>query len=357
MSKFYADDIKLDFSDVLIVPHGLRSYEGGCEPSRVNSRKDVRVETLFSIDMGNAKRVIRGCPIIASNLSTVGTITMAKAMEQNNMFTSLHKFTPNVQLLEFFQTDESRKSLYTMGISKNDLKKFLDLYDMLPSDKKITKVMIEVANGYIESFYDFIKQFKAIFPTTIVFAGTVCTPEGVRILSHAGADVIRIGIGTGAVCTTRIKTGIGYPQLSALIECSEEARKQGKLILSDGGCQSAGDIVKAFCAGANFVMIGSLLAGTDECEHDKDDKGNLLYFGMSSHIAQQIHYNEQREYRGSEGRKVFIQPKGPVQPILDDIIGGIRSACTYLNAQQIDKLFERSKFIRVNHQYNAMLEN
>ncbi len=194
-------------------------------------------------------------------------------------------------------------------------------------------------------------------PDSIIIAGNVVTGEMVEELLLSGADIVKVGIGPGSVCTTRIKTGVGYPQLSAIIECADAAHGLSGQIISDGGCTNPGDIAKAFGAGADFVMLGGMFAGHDECGGDvveRDGKRVMLFYGMSSETAMSKHSGGVADYRASEGKTVHVPYRGPVDDTVKDILGGLRSACTYVGAHQLKELTKRTTFVRVREQHNPV---
>jgi GMP reductase len=219
-------------------------------------------------------------------------------------------------------------------------------------DKHI-KVCIDVANGYTQAFVEFIKKFRERYPSVILMAGNVVTPEMTEELILAGVDIVKVGIGPGSVCTTRKMTGIGYPQLSAVIECADAAHGLRGHIIADGGCSVPGDIVKAFAAGADFVMLGGMLAGHKE--GGASSFGDNRFYGMSSDTAMDLHNGGVANYRASEGKTVEIPYRGEVSRTIQDILGGLRSACTYVGASELKELSKRTTFVRVTQQLNETL--
>ena len=239
----------------------------------------------------------------------------------------------------------------SIGIAEQDLEKL----DKVMSLNPLKFLCIDVANGYSEVFLDAVSTFRQRFPNITIIAGNVVTPDITEELILRGADIVKVGIGPGSVCTTRIKTGVGYPQLSAIIECADAAHGLGGHIIADGGCSSSGDVAKAFGAGADFVMLGGMLAGHDEGGGEVVD-GNVQFYGMSSDTANIKHFGGLKDYRSSEGRTVKIPYKGQVSNTVQDILGGIRSACTYAGARKLKDLSKCTTFIRVNNQYNKIFE-
>ena len=338
-------DIKLGFKDVMIRP----------KRSTLRSRSEVSLERSFKFM--HSPCVWNGIPIIAANMDTVGTFEMANALAKQNLFTAIHK---HYSLSDWknnsntFSKEIENNIAVSTGISQNDSEKLLEIFKINPQLKFIC---IDVANGYSEHFADFVKRTREQYPEKVIIAGNVVTGEMVEELLLSGADIVKVGIGPGSVCTTRVKTGVGYPQLSAIIECADAAHGLGGQIISDGGCTSPGDIAKAFGAGADFVMLGGMLAGHDESGGDhieKEGKPYRKFYGMSSEMAMEKHVGGVAEYRASEGKSVEIPYKGQVANTLQDILGGLRSTCTYVGASRLKELTKRTTFIRVNEQENRV---
>jgi len=321
------EDTKLDFSDVLISP----------KRSQLTSRKQAQLYRAFTFKHSN--HVWSGVPIIASNMDHTGTIEMNKVLDEYEMLTALCKFTD--------WRDEGWKNLIqTVGLDQN-------LDDLMYDDSKW--IMLDVANGYTERFMEYVDLMRRHEATKdkIIIAGNVCTPEATEQIILAGADVVKIGIGPGSVCTTRKMTGVGYPQLSATIECADAAHGLGGHIIADGGCTVVGDIAKAFGAGADFVMLGGMLAGHKECEGEVEND-TMTFYGMSSEAAQIKYYGEKESYKASEGKKVQVPYRGSVNETLREILGGLRSACTYAGAKSLKSLPKCTTFVKVNNQLNSM---
>lgn len=338
-------DIKLGFKDVMIRP----------KRSTLKSRSEVNLEREFKFL--HSSITWKGIPIIAANMDTVGTFEMAKALSEKKLFTAIHKHY-SVNEWTDFVTNSSKNIqnhiAVSTGISKKDFKKLEAIFKANPQLKFIC---IDVANGYSEHFADFVKQARALYPEKVIIAGNVVTGEMVEELLLSGADIVKVGIGPGSVCTTRVKTGVGYPQLSAIIECADAAHGLGGQIISDGGCAIPGDIAKAFGAGADFVMLGGMLAGHDESGGEiieRNGKPFRKFYGMSSSTAMNKHVGGVAEYRASEGKTVEVPYKGDVENTLQDILGGIRSTCTYVGAARLKELTKRTTFIRVNEQENRV---
>ncbi len=342
------EDIKLDFKDVLIRP----------KRSTLFSRKDVNITRDYQFKWSGHK--YHGVPIIAANMDGVGTFEMAKAFIKNKcgMSVALHKHYPLEDLIKFFDEYNSQSVWYSIGMASADSEKLNEFLKLRPS--KIDKICIDVANGYSEHFVDFVKYIRDQLPDITIMAGNVVTGEMVEELILSGVDVVKVGIGPGSVCTTRKMTGVGYPQLSAIIECADAAHGLGGLVCADGGCTVPGDIAKAFGAGADFVMLGGMLAGYDQSEQEiieENGKKYLIFYGMSSDTAMTKHKGGVAEYRASEGKTVKIPYRGDVSSALQDILGGIRSACTYVGAKNLKELFKRTTFVRVTQQINNIFGN
>ena len=318
------DDVKLDFSDVLIRP----------KRSTLESRKNAKLERTFSFK--NSKQSWTGVPIIAANMDHTGTWPMNKALVEFGMLTAICKFLHYIPL---------KNAIKTIGLDYN--------LDEIEYDLKW--ICLDVANGYTERFMDFVKTMRQHESTknSIIIAGNVCTPEATEEIILAGADIVKIGIGPGSVCTTRKITGVGFPQLSATIECADAAHGLGGHIITDGGCQVPGDIAKSFGAGADFVMLGGMFAGHDECEGEVEN-GYMSFYGMSSEDAQLKHYGKKASHRASEGKKVYIDHKGSVRTTVEEILGGLRSACTYAGAKTLKDLPKCTTFVKVNRQLNEV---
>ena len=365
-------DVKLDYSDVLFRP----------KRSAMLSRRNVVLERSYQFK--NSKRHYTGIPIIASNMHGVGTYDMVLPLTRNNMFTCLVKEDDPAFLWDWlnnspYKSDFVSNIAVSTGVTDVD-KQRIDT--ILKMNRALEYVCIDVANGYSEGFLDFVKRFREEYPKLTIMAGNVVTPDITEELILSGADIVKVGIGPGSVCTTRIKTGVGYPQLSAVIECADAAHGLGGHIIADGGCTSPGDVAKAFGAGADFVMLGGMLAGYDEgggevitkfvetdqleynvgvhldrYKHKIKEKKFVEFHGMSSNNAQEKN-NDTRDYRTSEGRVVQIPYKGSVDSGIRDILGGLRSTCSYVGAKSLKELSKRTTFVQVNNgkQYNSMYE-
>jgi GMP reductase len=338
-------EMKLGFKDVMIRP----------KRSTLKSRSQVSLEREFKFL--HSTMTWTGVPIMAANMDTVGTFEMAKALAEDKLFTAIHKHYSVQEWNDFLRDLAPEMYDYiaiSTGTGKNDSKKIGDIVEANPLLKFIC---IDVANGYSEHFVNFVQQTRKQYPDKVIIAGNVVTGEMVEELLLAGADIIKVGIGPGSVCTTRIKTGVGYPQLSAIIECADAAHGLGGHIISDGGCLTPGDVAKAFGAGANFVMLGGMLAGHAESGGELIEiEGEKFkqFYGMSSTTAMEKHVGGVAEYRASEGKTVQVAYKGTVGTTLKDILGGLRSACTYVGASRLKELTKRTTFIRVSEQENTV---
>jgi len=338
------NDIKLGFKDVMIRP----------KRSTLKSRSEVSLIRKFHFRHGNNDW--EGIPIIAANMDTVGTFEMAAILAQQQLITAIHKHYSVDQWKTFIQSSSveiTNHICLSTGTSDIDAEK---LYQIITACPSIRFICIDVANGYSEHFVAFVKKTREHHPEKIIIAGNVVTGEMVEELLLAGADIIKVGIGPGSVCTTRVKTGVGYPQLSAIIECADAAHGLGGQIISDGGCKVPGDISKAFGGGADFVMLGGMLAGHTESggelvENEQGKKFKLFY-GMSSETAMNKYAGGIAEYRASEGKTIKMPFRGPVNETILDILGGLRSACTYVGASYLKELTKRTTFIRVQEQHN-----
>jgi len=333
-------DVKLDFKDVLIRP----------KRSTLKSRSEVSLTKTYTFR--NCKKTWTGIPIMAANMDTTGTFTVAEALSKNSMMTVIAKHN-EPEAFDAVTPEMAQYVSFSTGTSDKDFDRLQRCVEKRPD---IPFICIDVANGYSEHFVEFVKKTREKFPDHILIAGNVVTGEMVEELILSGADIIKVGIGPGSVCTTRKQTGVGYPQLSAVIECADSAHGLGGHIISDGGCTVPGDVAKAFGAGADFVMLGGMLAGHDECAGDifQDDSGEKykIFYGMSSETAMRKYSGGVAEYRSSEGKTVKIPYRGPIQNTIKSILGGLRSSCTYVGAAQLKELPKRTTFIKVTQQIN-----
>ena len=338
------NEVKLDFKDVLIRP----------KRSTLSSRSNVELLRPFTMKNSGVEYV--GIPIIAANMDTTGTFEMAQTLERFSLSTALHKHYGDEELVKFFSNLKNKSAaFYSMGITKPDLDKFNQVMSKAPD--AVQYLCIDVANGYTESFVDFVAKIRRAYPHIAIMAGNVVTGDMTEELILAGADIVKVGIGPGSVCTTRKMTGVGYPQLSAIIECADAAHGLGGLICADGGCTTPGDIAKAFGGGADFVMLGGMLAGHEESGGEtieKDGKKFRAFYGMSSKSAMDKYSGGVAKYRAAEGKTVYLEDRGPVENTVQDILGGVRSACTYVGARRLKELTKRTTFVRVTQQLNEV---
>ncbi len=372
-------EVKLDYNNVLIRP----------KRSTLTSRREVDLARRFtyrnySADFpDNVSDVhYEGVPIMAANMDGVGTFDMADKLAEGGLFTCLVKTYTVNELVSYFDNDMQERTecvAMSIGITDADEMKFRNVYEQVGTLLKY--VCIDVANGYTERFVEFVKLFRQNYPRIVIIAGNVVTADQTQELILNGADIVKVGIGPGSVCTTRIKTGVGYPQLSAVIECADAAHGLGGHIIADGGCTTAGDVVKAFAAGADFVMLGGMLAGhiegggevinkyyeTNEVVYEVGDhldnrtrkvevKKFVKFYGMSSDAANTKHFGGLKDYRASEGREVLVPYRGTVASTVQDILGGMRSACTYVGADKLKRLSKCTTFILCNDTHNRVYE-
>ncbi|WP_135076183.1 GMP reductase [Terasakiella sp. SH-1] len=372
-------EVKLDYKNVLIRPK--RSY--------LLSRSEVDMEREFRFP--HAPITWKGVPIIAANMDTVGTFKMAKVLAAHGAMTALHKFyaledyqafvngnllneAENIPLDPEQGLNVWNSTFFSFGITDQDKDKLdavMKIAEQRPEGQPIF-ICLDVANGYSERFARIVEQIRKKHKDCIIMAGNVVTGEMTEELILSGADIVKVGIGPGSVCTTRKMTGVGYPQLSAVIECADAAHGLKGLVCADGGCTVPGDVAKAFAAGADFAMLGGMLAGHDESDgqvqtrrfltNELDDAGKQIireekyveFYGMSSDTAMNKHYGGVAKYRASEGKRVEIPYRGPVEGTLTDILGGVRSTCTYVGAQSLKELSKRTTFVTVSQQINEV---
>jgi len=405
------NDTKLDYSDVLIRP----------KRSTLTSRKEVdlgrviyfRNYKLQHTDTGSlpygypsgpySEKPVgyRGIPIIAANMDGVGTFEMGDTLASQLIMTCLKKTYSVNELVEYFDRDIDSDQLpeelavgqrqgyvaMSIGCTNEDYEKFRNVYELTSGG--VSFLNVDVANGYTERFSNFIHLLRSTHPELRIIAGNVVTADQTQELILNGADIVKIGIGPGSVCTTRIKTGVGYPQLSAVIECADAAHGLGGHIIADGGCTTAGDVSKAFAGGADFVMLGGMLAGHDEgggevitkyyktnemtkivddgysgdiesktyYEEVIEEKKFVQFYGMSSEAANEKHFGGLKDYRAAEGKEVLVPYKGSVNSTIQDILGGLRSTCTYAGARRIKDLTKCATFVKVNNTHNKVFGN
>ncbi len=339
------NEVQLDFDDVLIMP----------KRSTLKSRSEVILERTFKFK--NSSSEWTGIPIMVANMDTTGTFEMAKALFPFKVITCIHKHYTLEDWKTFISSlSESDFNYFTVsiGITDQDIELLKNIIEI---DNRIKFICVDVANGYTENFIEKVKIIHQMYPTKIIIAGNIVSAEMCEELIIAGVDICKAGIGGGSVCTTRIKTGVGRPQLSTVIECADAAHGLKGWVVSDGGCKNSGDIAKAFAAGADFVMLGGMMAGHDESSGDIVEENGIKYkefYGMSSERAMVKHKGEVAKYRASEGKRVLIKYRGPIENTINDILGGIRSTCTYVGAEKLKELSKRTTFMRVNKQSNEV---
>ncbi|MAM99513.1 MAG: GMP reductase [Candidatus Thermoplasmatota archaeon] len=339
-------DVKLTFDDVLIRP----------KRSTLVSRSDVSLVREFSFR--HSDTTWEGVPIVAANMDTTGLFDVARVLQGHGMLTCLQKFYSTSAYSGAWESGvDSGYVAVTCGSTEES---FELLQRKMATDDGIQMICIDVANGYREVFLDFVKRVRSEFPDKIVIAGNVATREMTEALILAGADIVKVGIGPGSVCTTRKVAGVGYPQLSAISECADAAHGLLGHVMADGGCSSPGDVAKAFAAGADFVMLGGMLAGHDESGgelvEDKNGKMFKSFYGMSSAKAMESHYGEVAKHRAPEGKEVRVPYRGPLEGTIQSILGGVRSACSYVGARRIKDLPKCATFIRVTQTTNEVYQ-
>ena len=366
-SKFETLEKYFDFKDVLILP----------KKSNINSRKDVMLERTIFFQNGVKWT---GIPIVAANMTTIGTLDVYKVLSTYKIITALHKFHTLQDLQDYNNANSDcvlnpDYFMISTGIGSDDYKNLVHILDNF----ECKFICIDIANGYIAKFIEFCKEIRNNYPEKIILAGNVCTTEGIQLLNDIEIDIHKIGIGGGSACTTRIQTGVGMPQLSCILDCVQECNYYNNIsfnifyeydhpnlnrafVLSDGGITCPGDLAKAFGAGADFVMIGGAFAGHDENPGQIicDEKTGELYkqfYGMSSSYAMKNNYaaNNNTDYRSSEGRELKVPYKGALKNTVENYLGGLRSTCTYTNSANLEELASNTKFILVNNQFNSHL--
>lgn len=365
------DSIELDFCDVLFRP----------KRTTLNSRSEADIVREFKFKY--YPNVIKSCGIMAANMATTGTFAMNDVLQKYKAITCLHKHIDNEELKDYLQKnyvnkDSEYNSFTFISTGLKDNKE--QLFELLNKGSMCDKICIDVANGYMPKLLEFVREVRAKYPRALIMVGNVVTGDITQDLILNGADIVKVGIGPGSVCTTRKLTGVGRPQLSAILECADAAHGVGGMICADGGCTCAGDVAKAFGAGADFVMLGGMLAGTDESageeiermyktnEYDFADntrpyeplrqiyevKKFKQFYGMSSKLAQEKHFGGMQKYRASEGKVVEIPYKGSVVDVIEEIQGGIRSTMSYIGARRLKDIPKCTTFYRVNRQLNEV---
>lgn len=358
------DDIQLDYCDVLLRP----------KRSALASRSEVDVEREYTFKW--CPTPLKGTGVIAANMATTGTFEIAKEMQKLHLFTALHKHYSAQEIIEFLKQNKDNTFLFvSSGVSDADFEKLTQVMH----SGLINNICVDVANGYSPYLINYIKKVRQTWPKALIMAGNVVTGDMCEDLILNGADIVKVGIGPGSVCTTRKLTGVGRPQFSTVIECADAAHGVGGMICADGGCTVPGDVCKSFCAGADFVMLGGMLAGHAEsggemCEkHFQTPEVNFIddktcamaietkqykkFYGMSSEYAQEKHYGGMKKYRASEGKVVELPYRGPVEHTLLHLLGGVRSCMTYIGAKRLKDMPKCATFYRVNRQLNTIFGN
>ena len=338
-------DLKLTFADVLIRP----------KRSTLISRSDVNLVREFTFR--HTEETWDGVPIVAANMDTTGLFSIAEILQGHKMLTCTQKFYSTKEFSDAWENGVNSEFVAVTCGSTDE--SFELLKRKMATNKGLKMICIDVANGYREVFLNFVKKVRGAFPEKIIIAGNVATREMTEALILAGADIVKVGIGPGSVCTTRKVAGVGYPQLSAISECADAAHGLNGHVMSDGGCSSPGDVAKAFAAGADFVMLGGMLAGHDESggELIEDSGGSYKsFYGMSSAKAMETHYGEIADHRAPEGKEVRVPYRGPLEVTVQSILGGLRSACSYVGARRIKDLPKCTTFIRVSMTTNEVFQ-
>ncbi|QFT11500.1 GMP reductase [Vibrio sp. THAF190c] len=336
-------ELKLGFKDVLFRP----------KRSTLKSRSQVNLTREFTFK--HSGRQWAGTPVIAANMDSVASFEMAAALAEHEVMTAVHKHYTVEQWADFVKSADKKtlnNVFVSTGTSDADFEKTKEIMAL---SEELIFICIDIANGYSEHLVEYVQKVRAEFPNKVISAGNVVTGDMCEELILAGADIVKVGIGPGSVCTTRVKTGVGYPQLSAIIECGDAAHGLGGMIIGDGGCSCAGDVAKAFGGGADFVMLGGMLAGHEESGGEvveQDGKTFMKFYGMSSQSAMDKHSGGVAKYRAAEGKTVLLPFRGSVHGTISDILGGVRSTCTYVGAAKLKELTKRTTFIRVQEQEN-----
>ena len=340
---------KLDFNQVLITP----------KRSSLNSRNEVVLERTFKF---KNNQTWTGIPIICANMSTTGTFEVYDVLSKHKMITCLNKFYNLNHFHERWADNPMDRDYFMISTGINE-SGFSNLCDIV----QITNakwICVDVANGYMQQVVNYCDKVRATFPNAIIVAGNVATREMVEeLIINGKVDGVKIGIGPGSACLTRLKTGVGVPQLSAIIDCADAAHGCGGFIIGDGGITCPGDMSKAFGGGADFVMCGGIFSGHDENPGEvvEEELPNgerrkfKMFYGMSSELAMKKHYGQMAKYRSSEGRVIKISYKGPLENTVLDYLGGVRSTCAYINAHKIKHMSKCVTFVVVSQQLNTNL--
>lgn len=344
------EGLKLDFHNVLIRP----------KRSTIDSRSNVNLSRTIKFKNCKSIQPWVGIPIIASNMDTVGTFDVYSVLSKYKIITALHKFYTVSDFILYQSNNNIILNpdffMVSTGINESD---FIRLKEIL-SVIHCKWICIDIANGYIQSLVQFCKRVREAYPDKIIVAGNVVTREIVEeLILNGGVDVVKVGIGPGSACLTRMKTGVGMPQLSAIMECADAAHGVGGHIIGDGGITCPGDMAKAFGGGADFVMVGGVFSGHDENPGEiitnPDGSQSKLFYGMSSSHAMNKYYGGMNDYRASEGRTIRVPYRGPLEDTVIDYLGGLRSTCTYINASCIKHIPLCTTFVQVSQQLNTSL--
>ena len=363
-------EAKYDFDDVMIRP----------KRSSLESRSDVLLKRVLRMPHAGF-RMLTGVPIFAANMDTVGTVNAAHALAELDCFTAVHKYITKEDYMELASKSETRQHAFIPVDIKESAEMTSEKLGWAGQSKEDCLLYVDVANGYQEVFIKAISNIRRSFPEAIIMAGNVVTADMTEALIIAGADIVKVGIGPGAQCETRKVTGVGYPQLSAIIECADAAHGLKGFICADGGCRTSGDVAKAFAAGADFVMLGTMLAAHKEnvapeylkILEDKITRGvesesmlpmlhdveryadytldtaceyfKVPTYGMSSAEAMNKYHGGVAEYRSSEGKLSWLEYRGTIKNTVNQILGGLRSTCTYVGADSLKQLSKRTTFV------------
>lgn len=336
----------LDFEDVLIEP----------KRSSINSRKDVKLERTFTFV--HSRREWTGLPIMVANMSCVGTFEMFQYTWAQRAIVALHKHYTADEYVNFFSKlddDQINYVFYSIGMRDEDVEKLQYVFETVCG--RIVNINIDVPNGHIEGFIEFVNKVRRLFPNQTISAGNVANPSVAEALIQAGADIVKAGIGPGAMCTTRLKTGVGVPQLTCIMECADAVHGLNGHLIGDGGLKHAGDFAKGFGAGADFLMAGSFFSGYLGNSIVINGKEYLEMYGMSSTKANDKYAGGLKKYRAAEGREALIPRKsGSLMNVFQDICGGLRSAATYIGARELKHFGKCMTFRIVRRQINASME-
>jgi GMP reductase len=340
-------ELKLNYADVLLQP----------KRSTLSSRRDVDITRTFTFQ--NSKETYTCVPIVASNMDGVGTFSMAKVLQEYKMMTVITKTTTPEQWRTAVGNGVRLQSVSvctgTNRMFDDDAEDYTSMQEVLKSFPDIKMITIDVANAYHQNMVGFVQKVREEYPDKVIVAGNVVTPEMTEELIINGADVVKIGIGPGSVCTTRTMAGVGVPQFSAILECADAANGVDGHIMADGGCTQPGDIAKALGGGAHMVMVGGMLAGHDESEVEVKD-GLREFYGMSSDRAREVHGKRKDGYRGNEGKLIHLPDRGPVKDTVEEILGGVRSACTYIGARRLKDMPKCATFVTTYNVSNKVYD-